>query len=107
MTKEEAIRTIRKEARDYPNRSAEFMADFAQVVISRIDGVPQHVNRRHILRRINLMTFGRLYCHEIGDPDRSDIFIGGLAASIMQPRPDRLRSDFLILDDPQQEERMK
>ena len=27
MTKEEAIATIRKEAKDYPNRSAEFMAD--------------------------------------------------------------------------------
>jgi hypothetical protein len=53
------------------------------------------------------MTFGRKYCNEISDNDRSDIFIGGLAASIMQPRPDRLRSDFLILDDPQQEERMK
>ena len=37
MTKEEAIRTIRKEARDYPNRSAEFMADFAEVIIRRID----------------------------------------------------------------------
>lgn len=37
MTKEEAIETIRKEARDYPNRSAEFMADFAEVVIRRID----------------------------------------------------------------------
>ncbi len=37
MTKEEAIRTIRKEANDYPNRSAEFMADFAEVVIRRID----------------------------------------------------------------------
>ncbi len=37
MTKEEAIKTIRKEAHDYPNRSAEFMADFAEVIIRRID----------------------------------------------------------------------
>ena len=36
MTKEEAIITIRKEANDYPNRSAEFMADFAEVIIRRI-----------------------------------------------------------------------
>ena len=67
MTKEEAIRTIHEEAHDYPNRSAAFMADFAQVVISRIDGVPQHVNRRHILRRINLMTFCRNYCNALSD----------------------------------------
>ncbi|MBR4654157.1 MAG: hypothetical protein IKO72_12435 [Kiritimatiellae bacterium] len=111
MTKEEAIETIRKEARDYPNRSAAFMADFAEVVISRIgkdDNTPHariDISRERC--RIDLKIFGRLYCHEISDPDRSDIFIGGLAASIMQPRPDWPRPDFLIIDDPQQEERMK
>ena len=40
MTKEEAIRAIRQEAACKVPRSPEFMADFAEAVIRRIDGVP-------------------------------------------------------------------
>ena len=106
MTKEEAIETIRKEARDYPNRSAEFMADFAEVIIRRIgkdDNTPH--TRIHFRRercRTDIELFGRPYCEEVASPARSNEFITSLSAAIMQPRP-----DFIIIDDPQQEERMK
>ena len=51
---------------------------------------------------MDIELFGRYYCEEVASPDRSNEFITSLSAAIMQPRP-----DFLILDDPQQEERMK
>lgn len=41
MTKEEAIRKIHAEAACKVPRSPQFMADFAEVVIRQIDGVPE------------------------------------------------------------------
>ena len=41
MTKEEAIRAIRLEAACKVPRSPQFMADIAEVVIRRIDGIPE------------------------------------------------------------------
>jgi hypothetical protein len=41
MTKEEAIRKIHAEAACKTPRSPQFMADFAEVVIRQIDGVPE------------------------------------------------------------------
>lgn len=41
MTKEEAIMKIHAEAACKSPRSPQFMADFAEVVIRHIDGVPE------------------------------------------------------------------
>jgi len=41
MTKEEAIRKIHAEAACKVPRSPQFMADFAEVLIRHIDGVPE------------------------------------------------------------------